>query len=1442
MQINWSEERELQHRVFARLYSGQLPEPSDIESWVRIRREIHLALTDAPIDAAREVIAKALRDEEADIQIVEEGELAPPSGGGETVDPLFETARIGERLRWMQRLLEAVTREEFHDPANMIAGEIAWARRQAAEIGSVVPDLAEKSQSIEASARESRARLQCVSIDGWIQGQAEDEETGDPRLRFRQEWKRVLEFHDIVSALEDTDGELAARVAKIRQLHALNLRQGRAALEDMDLAGRRTALIDAANELEDQGASFISEGDFLDPREQLIKLETVVHSMGDMDTTVKGLDIGKASNDRETTENLRTLRKHFGRLRWMRGFCQRRARSVEVDSRLNAVFGKRMRRRFENFVFFLILLLVGLVGLEWYLDQAYDGLTPEWKALFNWADLGICSILLLDFFVRWHFARWSFWFIRHHFLLDFLPALPYGFIFGIIEAHLAAFTPVTVIKGLLLVRLVRILRFLRVFARLFRLVVFVLRGIDRLVQRFRGYLDRNILLFESDSVDSDQRPAEAELLEKEESRAILLTRELYRARTRTERTEFLEAYLRMLHFEAEQLRPSDFETIPRKPEQRDIRLEAVVSKFVACDAVLVESVLGQRGAERVRRTLRWIDLPVIRLLPVLRRFVSAARISDPLESTAVATREVGHFLQRVLSVFHVWGDLSGITTGPQILDRISTAMIRATHRPAVRLLIFGALFTVLYGVAEFLFWLNAPPPGADELTPGVEAVQGAMEDAGGESNTPPEKDGQGSNEDAGSASTKGHWLHLIVNALGRILGLPLIILGSLCLVINFTGRWFKRIAGEALDVYLRTSDAHFFPLLKTTKLGSFRSDLDEIRERVIEPECRVRGCAGAIVDQSVERLADRIEYDRSFADVRRPESALEADTFLSREIEQISLLYRDYLESAPLRRTDDHTSVQLLGNMAMRDIRSSTLGLGRKEARRLEKLALEKDRMIGTGPYLWFRLISESLSIETAKLVLEYNCSCIPRPRLEGAPQDQKERFENFLEGKKVALDPAARRKLRSGAAFAEAAMLTTEFHSLHFLTEDAERDATVAELFGDEVRDAMVRDRRAMVRDIFGTWPYHQLPRSVRRFNPYRFYFRYLAGARILLLPFVLTFQLLGWIWKSCSEIARVVREVLGKAQIQVSRLERVAGFDVATRKINRMRKPYFMETMKLRASVDVEYLGLRVPGTELSENTRTYEDDLEFIGALEREAIPFDQMRRSAVRDLRQLRQFLEERGWLGSDFNACTNILDPSGTHDGNHGEILRAVVTAFVTDSHDLRSIITGPQELRAFFNRVIGDPVPPGIFLRCWQVLFHDVIGRFLPRLRYRRKLFNDYVAQRENLRKLESRVRRQLLHAFLEAGANEVEHCEAALKMGESEHGYDAAILESLRRVVAEYPLWSRKLVTLRTIQTLTILDTRNYRDFIWALGGFHEEEAPEPSEEEQESGVASVP
>src|SRR5262249_51100212 len=154
---------------------------------------------------------------------------------------------------------------------------------------------------------------------------------------------------------------------------------------------------------------------------------------------------------------------------------------------------------------------------------------------------------------------------------------------------------------------------------------------------------------------------------------------------------------------------------------------------------------------------------------------------------------------------------------------------------------------------------------------------------------------------------------------------------------------------------------------------------------------------------------------------------------------------------------------------------------------------------------------------------------------------------------------------------------------------------------FGDDVLAALRRDRSGMVRDIFGTRPYHLLPRSDRVFNPYEAYQRYLSGAKFLLLPLFLGLGVLRVFLACFSQVIRLVEEVLGKEGAPGHHPSRVAGFDVAIRKINRMRKPFFMEALKLRARVDIEYLGLRLPGFDREDLGPDYREDLDFIGALE-------------------------------------------------------------------------------------------------------------------------------------------------------------------------------------------------------------------------------------------------
>ncbi len=68
-----------------------------------------------------------------------------------------------------------------------------------------------------------------------------------------------------------------------------------------------------------------------------------------------------------------------------------------------------------------------------------------------------------------------------------------------------------------------------------------------------------------------------------------------------------------------------------------------------------------------------------------------------------------------------------------------------------------------------------------------------------------------------------------------------------------------------------------------------------------------------------------------------------------------------------------------------------------------------------------------------------------------------------------------------------------------------------------------------------------------------------------------------------------------------------------MALRKIHRMRKPAFMESLRLRAYFDVEYLGLPLPTAPYSLGTDSLlEHDLDFIGATRRDRLFSERIRR--------------------------------------------------------------------------------------------------------------------------------------------------------------------------------------------------------------------------------------
>ncbi|MBI4586586.1 MAG: hypothetical protein HY717_21455 [Planctomycetes bacterium] len=1381
----WSEERELQRKALAAVFSGEAVRAEDLESWSLARERMA-----SELGAAGRAEAAAAIDEQVLLARVALESLEDQPGAAAGIEkgsapPFLEALLLGERLRWLRRLCGRCLGEPGGAPFEFIQAEVHRIASRARELAELQPRLGEAVRPILEGARAASAQIRGLLADRWLEEAGKSgPDQSSPRERFQAAWQRVLGFHEQIAPLDPDDRQAASRREALRSGYENDLAACHSALPQLEAADLEGCLLKAVCQLEEHASTFLSEGDLQEAEARIAMLHAAVEAIDDFEGIIRPLGPRLFKKAKGSSPTLLDFQREHRRLLWVKQYARRTIQTLELEAKLEEWLGRRRLRRFENAVFGLILILVLLVAVEWRLD-ASGALTPAWAWAFQLADLGICSVLLGDFFLRWAVSGWAGWFLRRHFVFDFLPALPYGFLFSVLESLTVSEEMLLFIESARVLLFIRVLRavtmgirtaqpFLRAmvpFLRLFRLLVFLVRGSDRIVHYFRGLLDSNVLLFEEQAQESRERPL-ASKADRLHGRQLLLVRDWIRDADPGIRPGLLHGYLHLLRFEAAHWLKGSM-AFKEPAADRTVYLETLIDTLVNLNALSVEEALGQNGASRLAKLIRWIDFPLLRHLPILRRWVPAARRADPLEAVAAAARELGRFFQRILAFFHAWGDLSGITTGPQILDRLATAMIRTTQRPMVRLIIFGGLFILFNSIVE--------------------------------------------SRSEGFLAKISEWLN-------RIVGLPLFVLGSICLIVNFTGRWFKRISGEALDFYLRTSEAHFFSLLRDLKARRREEDLEEIRRRVLIPECRLRGChaeaTGAALARFRERLASAAGAGPSPAHAAAASGEGPDPIPLEPEAEHVALLYRDYLNGTPLQRTDDKSSMQLLGNLAMRDIRTGMLLLGKKERRRLEKLALEKDRLLGLGPYIWFRFISESMAIETAKLTLEYNSSCIPLLQLESAHPEQRRRFENFLKEKREVIDPAARRARRSQTDILEAPLITTYFHSLHFLSENSGQDLKVEEHFGTEVMEAMIRDRRAMVRDIFGTWPYHLLPRRLRRFNFYRLYFRYLGGAKVFLFPFFLLGQLLGLFFRGFANLVRIVREVLGKVQVKRSRLSRVAGFDVAVRKINRMRKPYFMEAMHLRAAVDLEYFGIRIPGAAAGAKEYTYLEDLEFIGALEPERQYFEELRRSHLKNFRRLRSFLAAADFLAGASLGGGEAAAPRARLNESHPEVLRAVAAAFITDQYRLRSLIVGPQEIVEFFERALAEP-PTGPLSRLLQSFCHHAFWRLWPSVRRRGRLFERFFEMHPHFQNAPRRLRAQARRAFLRAAPATARHCAVAVQKITDLSGYQRAVADALDRVVREHSLWSEKLITLRTIQTLTILDIRSYRELVRELGGY---------------------
>ena len=1332
-----------------------------IASWVEARRDFARQLRGLPIEEAQRQLGLELQKIEAQVGRLEEG------GHADREAALSNAVELGQRLRWVLWLGDVVAGELTVDPLPLLEQELDRATLRCTELVRIDPDRREEAGLIVGVIDGERRSILHLRLARFVadlvetpQGSALETATTSWRVvaeSFQLE-VRVLELGEV----KEPSGaaHVEPRIEELYRGRSAHLDRCRSALESLTLQEIGTFAHVAISELTDEIGSRLTEGGDVPSDARLGVLELLKQHIGVLQELVEPWRSGLLRKGELTDDERQRFLRDLRQLVRCRRLTAVTENETQTRGRLEGFFGARKVRVVEGLVTFLVFLFLGLVVAEWFVE-------PQQAYVLHLVDLGFCVVFQIDFFVRWGFSRWNGGYFLRHFWLESLPALPFGLMLPSVE-HAQALSGV---RGL---RLVRVLARFRggvlLVVRVFRLFIFLSRGVDRLVERFRRLLDRDVLLFDPDPLgDSLESPVRRRTLTLDTRRQRFI-RHTYLSMSWSDRAGFLPSHVAALGAEVSVAGSIGLPYRRAVTDARgEVHLERVIHNFLSCDVTRALSLVGRDGARRLTRLLRLFDMPGIRRLPVLRRVVPHARTPNPAEAVSAVANAIGEVLQEILGVLRFWGDLSGISTGPQILDRVATAVILATKRPAVRLILIGTLIGAAAGIAGLL--------GSERIERLFEPVY-------------------------------------------ELFGLPVVVLGLVCLGFLMTGVWMKRIAGEALGQYLRTSDAQYYPLLKARKFLALRRDMESLYRSVLRPECAIRQAEAPDDDTAwVSFLADPFEARARFI----PRSNRSADprfAELTEDRDLIALLYRDFLDGPVLHRSDDKTSGQLLGDLTILEIRAQVLTQDGKSRRRLRKLDLDRGGALNLGPYFWFRFITESLAIETAKLIMEYNMACVPIDQRALASKESTRRFESFIAERRVVGEPSQQGGPGASTREFGGTLVTGSFTAFDFLGPSPQSDAAVRERYGDEVLACLQEDRRALVRDVFGTRPYHLLPRNRRVFNPYLLYRRYLGGAKIFFLPVTVVYGFVQLLASGVSQVLDLVREVRGSKRVSRGEQSRVAGFDVAVRKINRMRKPFFIEALNLRAALDVEYLGLRLPGQPRLDDCVTFAEDLDFIGALETERKPVQELRNRAIRDLRAFRLFLGEHGWGEDELEGVLDRLDPTGTLKTHRGEVVRALVAAYITDHDELRSVITAPDDVRAFTDLVLGGG-RSGLVRTAIQGAFCGVF-RFTARYRRRKKLFDDYRTWSPDLEELSKGAQAELRRELLLADPSVERAWELALRARGAARGVgESPVDEALERVAKSYSLWTRRLITVRTVQTLTVLDIRSYRDMVRDVGGY---------------------
>ena len=377
----------------------------------------------------------------------------------------------------------------------------------------------------------------------------------------------------------------------------------------------------------------------------------------------------------------------------------------------------------------------------------------------------------------------------------------------------------------------------------------------------------------------------------------------------------------------------------------------------------------------------------------------------------------------------------------------------------------------------------------------------------------------------------------------------------------------------------------------------------------------------------------------------------------------------------------------------------------------------------------------------------------------------------------------------------------------MDFLAADPARDKRIAELFGDDVLRTLRLDRRAMIREIFGTRPLHLKPRAERTVNFYKFYIRRLSHGRFLLAPLYVAWMFCRYIGWACSKTHSIVREIVAPHRAEAMRVSGEATFDAAMRKIHRMKAPTLLEAMRTRVAFDPVYSGapMRWSGNNVFEERSELDQDLEFLHLREADREELREVSERVCRRVDELHSVMQE---LPELFQLPESLKQ-------NPEDVARAeaaLTVGFQTDRLNVRTLLRADRWLDEILPRI---EAPHARFRGSLRAFFCSLMQIFRgphPVTRWAKNRVPD--------RKISRRGRRNLKRAWASRSFAVRSTIRAWLELEPGESPREAAhmrVVEIVRGASAVH----RELFALRTVQTLSVLDVRNYRRLVFEVGEF---------------------